>query len=64
MLIEFEEEKDSYRPQHLDRFFKTIGEKKGYLQIDNSITQIVEHHSLNLNTIRKNPTNKHFKIMT
>ena len=64
LLIEFEEEKDSYRPQHLDRFFKTIGEKKGYLQIDNSITQIVEHHSLNLNTIRKNPTNKHFKIMT
>ena len=64
LIKELEEEKDSYKPQHIDRFFKTIGENKGYLQIDNSITQIVEHHSINLNTIRKNPKNKHFKILT
>ena len=45
--------------EHLDRFFKGIGEKKGYLQIENSITKIIEHQSLNLNAIRKNPKNKY-----
>ena len=54
---------DSYTPQHIDRFFKSIGEKKEYLQIDYSITKIVEHHSLDLNKIRKNPKNKYFKIL-
>ena len=63
LLIELNEEKETYRPQHIDRFFKSIGEKKGYLQIKNSITQIVEHFSLDLNRIRKNPKNKYFKII-
>ena len=62
LLLELNDEKDSYRPQHLDRFFKGIGEKKGYLQIENSITKIIEHQSLNLNAIRKNPKNKYFKL--
>ena len=62
ILQELNDEKDSYRPQHLDRFFKNLGEKKEYLQIGNSITKIIEHQSLNLNEIRKNPKNKYFKV--
>tara|TARA_R110000796_G_scaffold95853_2_gene201280 strand:- start:102 stop:662 length:561 start_codon:yes stop_codon:yes gene_type:complete len=63
LIQELNDEKDSYTPQHIDRFFKSIGEKKEYLQIDYSITKIVEHHSLDLNKIRKNPKNKYFKIL-
>jgi hypothetical protein len=60
LIKEMNEEKDTYRPSYIDRLFKTIGEKKGYLQIDKSITQIVEHYSLALKKTRKNPRNKHF----
>ena len=60
LIKEMNDEKDSYRPSYIDRLFKKIGEEKGYLQIDKSITQIVEHYSLALKKTRKNPRNKHF----
>ena len=60
LIKEMDNEKDSYRPCYIDRLFKNIGEKKGYLQIDKSITQIVEHYSLALKKTRKNPRNKYF----
>jgi hypothetical protein len=60
LIKEMNEEKHTYRPSYIDRLFKNIGDKKGYLQIDKSITQIVEHYSLALNKTRKNPKNKHF----
>tara|TARA_R110000744_G_scaffold359430_1_gene466745 strand:+ start:189 stop:764 length:576 start_codon:yes stop_codon:yes gene_type:complete len=52
--------KENYRPCYIDRFFRNIGLKYNFLQIDKSITKIVPHHSLALNKIRTNPINKHF----
>tara|TARA_R100001369_G_scaffold81502_2_gene112520 strand:+ start:6959 stop:7507 length:549 start_codon:yes stop_codon:yes gene_type:complete len=62
LIKEMNDEIDLYRPCYIDRLFRNIGEKKGYLQIENSITKIVEHYSLALGKIRKNPYNKYFKI--
>ena len=60
LIKEMDAEKETYRPSYIDRLFKKIGEEKGYLQIDKSLTQIVEHYSLALKKTRKNPRNKHF----
>lgn len=60
LIKEIYENKKSYRPTYIDRFFRKIGIEKNYLQIDKSITKIVEHYSINLNKIRKNPYNKYF----
>jgi len=60
LIKELDRDKAKYRPAYIDRFFKNLAEKKGYLQIDKSITKIIEHFSLALGKVRKNPKNKYF----
>ncbi len=60
LIKELYRDKDRYRAMYIDRFFRKIGLEKNCLEIDKSITKIVEHYSITINKVRSNINNKYF----
>ena len=58
MVDELKKNQSKYIPQHLDRFFRTIGLQYG-MEIQKSITKEIPHYSHNIGKIRIS-SNNHF----